>query len=138
MVQRATPEAPSLAFVVWASLFSIPPLLVLALVFEGAPAMVSAVATMTPVVWAELLYQSFGNTLFGYAAWGWLLARHPAAMVSPWALLVPVFGLTVSALALGEPLPPWKLAAAALVIGGLALNTLPAFRLRRDRTGAVG
>ena len=138
MVQRATPEAPSLAFVVWASLFSIPPLLVLALVFEGAPAMVSAVATMTPVVWAELLYQSFGNTLFGYAAWGWLLARHPAAVVSPWALLVPVFGLTASALALGEPLPPWKLAAAALVIGGLALNTLPAFRLRRDRTGAVG
>ncbi len=138
MVQRATPEAPSLPFVVWASLFSIPPLLVLALVFEGAPAMVSAVATMTPVVWAELLYQSFGNTLFGYAAWGWLLARHPAAVVSPWALLVPVFGLTASALALGEPLPPWKLAAAALVIGGLALNTLPAFRLRRDRTGAVG
>lgn len=138
MVQRATPEAPSLAFVVWASLFSIPPLLVLALVFEGAPAMVSAVATMTPVVWAELLYQSVGNTLFGYAAWGWLLARHPAAVVSPWALLVPVFGLTASALALGEPLPPWKLAAAALVIGGLALNTLPAFRLRRDRTGAVG
>ena len=138
MVQRATPEAPSLAFVVWASLFSVPPLLVLALVFEGAPAMVSAVATMTPVVWAELLYQSVGNTLFGYAAWGWLLARHPAAVVSPWALLVPVFGLTVSALALGEPLPPWKLAAAALVIGGLALNTLPAFRLRRDRTGAVG
>ncbi|MFO0540941.1 MAG: EamA family transporter [Phenylobacterium sp.] len=138
MVQRATPEAPSLAFVVWASLFSVPPLLVLALVFEGAPAMVSAVATMTPVVWAELLYQSFGNTLFGYAAWGWLLARHPAAVVSPWALLVPVFGLTASALALGEPLPPWKLAAAALVIVGLALNTLPAFRLRRDRTGAVG
>ncbi|MCA6238762.1 MAG: EamA family transporter, partial [Phenylobacterium sp.] len=138
MVQRATPEAPSLAFVVWASLFSVPPLLVLALVFEGAPAMVSAVSTMTPVVWAELLYQSFGNTLFGYAAWGWLLARHPAAVVSPWALLVPVFGLTASALALGEPLPPWKLAAAALVIGGLALNTLPAFRLRRDRTGAVG
>ena len=138
MVQRATPEAPSLAFVVWASLFSVPPLLVLALVFEGAPAMVSAVATMTPVVWAELLYQSFGTPLFGYAAWGWLLARHPAAVVSPWALLVPVFGLTASALALGEPLPPWKLAAAALVIVGLALNTLPAFRLRRDRTGAVG
>lgn len=137
MVQRATPEAPSLAFVVWASLFSVPPLLVLALVFEGAPAMVAAVTTMTPVVWAELLYQSFGNTLFGYAVWGWLLARHPAAVVSPWALLVPVFGLTASALALGEPLPAWKLAAAALVIGGLALNTLPARALRRDRPDAV-
>ncbi|MFM8753993.1 MAG: EamA family transporter [Phenylobacterium sp.] len=137
MVQRATPEAPSLAFVVWASLFSVPPLLVLALIFEGAPVMIAAVTTMTPVVWAELLYQSFGNTLFGYAVWGWLLARHPAAVVSPWALLVPVFGLTASALALGEPLPAWKLAAAALVIGGLALNTLPARALRRDRPDAV-
>lgn len=137
MVQRATPEAPSLAFVVWASLFSVPPLLVLALIFEGAPVMIAAVTTMTPVVWAELLYQSLGNTLFGYAVWGWLLARHPAAVVSPWALLVPVFGLTASALALGEPLPAWKLAAAALVIGGLALNTLPARALRRDRPDAV-
>ena len=137
MVQRATPEAPSLAFVVWASLFSVPPLLVLALIFEGAPVMIAAVTTMTPVVWAELLYQSFGNTLFGYAVWGWLLARHPAAVVSPWALLVPVFGLTASALALGEPLPAWKLAAAALVIGGLALNTLPTRALRRDRPDAV-
>ncbi|MFN7304669.1 MAG: EamA family transporter, partial [Phenylobacterium sp.] len=79
MVQRATPEAPSLAFVVWASLFSVPPLLLLALIFEGAPVMIAAVTTMTPVVWAELLYQSVGNTLFGYAVWGWLLARHPAA-----------------------------------------------------------
>lgn len=138
MVQRATPEAPSLPFVVWASLFSIPPLLGLALIFEGAPAMIASVATMTPKLWVELLYQSFGNTLFGYAAWGWLLARHPAAVVSPWALLVPVFGLTASALALGEALPPWKLAAAALVIGGLALNSLPGLSLRRDRPGAVG
>jgi O-acetylserine/cysteine efflux transporter len=138
MVQRATPEAPSLAFVVWASLFSIPPLLILALVFEGAPAMIGAVATMTPTLWAELLYQSFGNTLFGYAVWGWLLARHPASVVSPWALLVPVFGLTASALALGEPLPAWKLGAAALVIAGLAMNSLPGLGLWRDRGSAVG
>jgi O-acetylserine/cysteine efflux transporter len=43
------------------------------------------------------------------AAWGWLLARHPAATVSPMALLVPVFGMGASALVLGEPLPAWKL-----------------------------
>ena len=63
-----------------------------------------------------------GNTLFGYASWGWLLARHPAATISPIALLVPVFGMSTSALLLGEPLPAWKLAATALVMSGLALN----------------
>jgi O-acetylserine/cysteine efflux transporter len=40
------------------------------------------------------------------------------------ALLVPIFGMGASALWLGEALPAWKLGAAALVIGGLALNLL--------------
>ena len=47
------------------------------------------------------------------------------------ALLVPLFGMGGSALMLGEGLPAWKLAAAALVMGGLALNLLwPHLRAR--------
>jgi O-acetylserine/cysteine efflux transporter len=60
--------------------------------------------------------------MFGYGVWGYLLARYPAATVSPMALLVPVFGIAASAWFLHEPLPAWKLAAAALVMGGLAIN----------------
>jgi O-acetylserine/cysteine efflux transporter len=37
---------------------------------------------------------------------------------------VPVFGMAASALALNEGLPMWKLGAAALVMGGLAVNLL--------------
>jgi O-acetylserine/cysteine efflux transporter len=62
--------------------------------------------------------------MFGYAAWGWLLARHPAAAITPTAMLVPIVGMATSALVLGEALPGWKIGAAALVIGGLALNVL--------------
>jgi O-acetylserine/cysteine efflux transporter len=40
------------------------------------------------------------------------------------ALMVPLFGMGCSALWLGEGLPAWKLAAAALVMSGLALNLL--------------
>ena len=69
-------------------------------------------------------WQSWGNSLFGYAAWGWLLARHPAATITPMALLVPVFGMGASTWWLGESLPAWKLVAAALVMGGLAVNLL--------------
>jgi O-acetylserine/cysteine efflux transporter len=65
-----------------------------------------------------------GNTIFGYSAWAWLLARHPAATIAPLSLLVPVFGMGASAVLLGEGLPGWKLTAAGLVLGGLALNTL--------------
>ena len=38
-----------------------------------------------------------------------ILARYPAATVTPAALLVPVFGMGASAFWLGESLPGWKL-----------------------------
>src|SRR3546814_9849860 len=69
--------------------------------------------------WLAAFWQAAGNTVFAFGAWGWLLARHPAATVTPTALLVPVFGILASAALLGEPLPPWKIIAAGLVLGGL-------------------
>jgi O-acetylserine/cysteine efflux transporter len=122
VIARADAPMQMLSYVVWASLFSFPPLLVLSLIFEGWPAIRTGLVESDWLTWGAVLYQSVGNTLFGYASWGWLLARHPAATISPIALLVPVFGLATSALLLGEPLPAWKLAATALVMGGLALN----------------
>jgi O-acetylserine/cysteine efflux transporter len=113
-----------LPFVIWASLFSAPPLLVLSLVFEGPDAIAGGIANADLGTWAAVVWQTVGNTLFGYAAWGFLLSRYPAASVTPMALLVPVFGMGAATFWLGEPLPGWKLGAAALVIGGLALGML--------------
>ncbi len=113
-----------LAYVVWSSAYAVPPLFALSFALEGGPAILSAVTHASWQAWWAVLWQSWGNTLFGYAAWGWLLARHPAATVTPMALLVPVFGMGASALWLNEPLPAWKLIAAALVMGGLAVNLL--------------
>ena len=137
-IARSCGVTDMLGFVVWASLFSAPPLLLGSLVLEGPAAIAAGLKQATPGTWAAVLWQSAGNTLFGYAAWGWLLARHPAAAITPTAMLVPVFGMGASALLLGEALPAWKLAAAALVIGGLAVNVfwpmasrLPGFPWRR-------
>jgi O-acetylserine/cysteine efflux transporter len=113
-----------LAYVVWSSAFAVPPLIALSLFFEGWDAISAALRAADAATWAAVAYQSWGNSLFGYAAWGWLLARHPAATITPMALLVPVFGMGGAALWLDEALPPWKLAAAALVMAGLALNLL--------------
>jgi O-acetylserine/cysteine efflux transporter len=52
----------------------------------------------------------------------WLLARHSAAVFTPTALLVPVFGMAASSLVLDEPLYGWKLAAAGLIVAGLGVN----------------
>ena len=123
-VSRRAGKVDALAYVVWSSLFAVPPLALLSLALEGWPAVRAGLADADLATWAGVLWQSVGNTLFGYAAWGWLLSRHPAATIAPMALLVPVFGMGASLLWFGEPLPAWKLGAAALVMGGLALNLL--------------
>jgi O-acetylserine/cysteine efflux transporter len=112
----------ALAYVVWASMFSLPPLYLLSLWREGWPAIAAGIAHAGWSTWAVILYQSVGNTMFGYGVWAWLLARYPAATVSPLSLLVPVFGFAASALILGEPLQAWKIGAGVLVLAGLAVN----------------
>jgi O-acetylserine/cysteine efflux transporter len=134
MVSRAAGPVNMLGYVVWSSLFAVPPLLAMALALEGWPRIHAGIADADAATWAAVLWQSVGNTMFGYGAWGWLLARHEAASVAPLALLVPVFGLGSSAVFLGEPLQPWKLAAFALVMTGLALGILwPRFSQWRAR-----
>lgn len=113
-----------LHFMVWSSAFAVPPLLAISLAVEGPQAIGHALQQAGPGVWASVLWQALGNTLFGYGAWNWLLARHPAATVTPMALLVPIFGMGASALALGEGLPGWKLLACGLVLAGLAVSVL--------------
>lgn len=123
-VARRMGRVDMLGVVVWSSGFALLPLLALSAWAEGPDRMLAAWQDAGLGAWAAVIWQTLGNTLFGYVAWGWLLARHPAATVVPLALLVPVFGMGASALLLAESMPGWKLLAAALVIAGLALNAL--------------
>lgn len=124
IVAREAGRVNMVAYVVWSSLFAVPPLAALSWWFEGWDAVAAGLRRADVQAWAAVAWQAWGNSLFGYAAWGWLLARYPAATITPMALLVPLFGMGAAALWLGEGLPGWKLSAAALVMGGLALNLL--------------
>ena len=124
LVSRAAGRINMVAYVVWSSLFAVPPLAALALWVEGWDALLLGMLQADATAWVAVAWQAWGNSIFGYAAWGWLLSRYSAATITPMALLVPLFGMGSSAWWLGETLPAWKLAAAALVMGGLALNLL--------------
>ncbi|MFK7730928.1 MAG: EamA family transporter [Pseudomonadales bacterium] len=126
LVAKGAGKVNILAFLSWSSLFAVPPLALLALCFEGWPAISSSITSAGTSAWAVVLWQSVGNTLIGYGLWNMLLARYPAAVVTPWALLVPVFGMSASALLLAEPMPWWKLLAMLLMLLGLGLNSLAA------------
>jgi len=135
LVVKQAGQVNMLHFMVWSSVYAVPPLLLLSLWAEGPAAIGTALSNAGPIIWASVLWQAVGNTLFGYGAWNWLLARHPAAAVTPMALLVPVFGMGASALMLGEALPGWKLGACALVLAGLATIVLwPRLRSRLQQS----
>jgi O-acetylserine/cysteine efflux transporter len=122
-VSRRAGAINMLSYVVWASAFSIPPLLIMSHIFEGGATLLWEVSLVAPMgAWIGVLWQAWANTLFGYAAWGWLLSKHPAAVVAPAPLLVPIFGMGASAFFLDEALPSWKIMAAGLVIAGLVVN----------------
>jgi O-acetylserine/cysteine efflux transporter len=134
LVIRAAGRINMVAYVVWSSLFAVPPLAALSLWVEGWDALAAGVQGADMGAWAAVAWQAWGNSIFGYAAWGWLLSRYSAATITPMALLVPVFGMGSSAWWLGETLPAWKLGAAALVISGLALNLLWPWWVRQRKT----
>ncbi|MDP2679894.1 MAG: EamA family transporter [Rhodoferax sp.] len=131
LVSRAAGRINMVAYVVWSSLFAVPPLAALSLWVEGWDALAAGLQQADVFTWAAVAWQAWGNSLFGYAAWGWLLSRYSAATITPMALLVPLFGMGGSALWLGEGLPGWKLLAAMLVMLGLALNLLWPWWARR-------
>jgi O-acetylserine/cysteine efflux transporter len=111
-----------LALVVWGSLVVPVPMAIASFGFEGSALITWSLYHLSATTVLSVAFIVYLSTLVAYSIWSWLLARHPASTVTPFALLVPVVGMLASAQVLGESLPAWKLQAAALVIAGLALN----------------
>ena len=110
-----------LGFIVWSSLFAPLPLLLLSLAMEDHDAIFRALSHPTLVVWGGAAFLAYVATIVGFGLWSHLLSRHPAAEVTPFALLVPVFGLAAAALVYQEPLRGGELAGVAVAMAGLAI-----------------
>lgn len=76
----------------------------------------SAIAAAHPAAFAALAYLAFASTLFAFWGWNVTIRRLGAGRTSAFSNLVPVFGVLLSWLVLGE-----RLAGVQLVGGGLAV-----------------
>jgi O-acetylserine/cysteine efflux transporter len=132
LVLRRMGPVNTLALFVWASLVPPLPMLALSLGVEGA-APLATITAMTTQGWLAVLYVAMASTVLGYSLWGALLARHPASAVTPFALLVPVVGLVVSGVILGERPAAMDWIGAAIILTGLAMIQI---RPRRDRSAS--
>lgn len=119
-----------LAFVVWSSLVPPLPLLGLSWYVDGGPAIWQSVQHFSLQSLGAVIYIAWASTLFGYAAWNFLLSRYPINRVAPFSLLVPLVGLTTGRLSFHEVLGSIQLVGAFLLMIGLLINLFGATLLK--------
>ena len=119
-----------LAFVTWSSLAPPIPLFLLSLLTEGTGGLAALAHPSLKLVLAVLVV-SYAGTVFGFGVWARLLSHYSAATVAPFALLVPIVGMVAGSLVFGEPLGPFELWGALLVMAGLGFNVFGDQLLRR-------
>ncbi|MBL7501803.1 EamA family transporter [Frankia sp. CNm7] len=114
----------------WMSVIPPLPMFALSLLVEGPRQIGAAFATTEHLAGAlgGLAYTVLIGTLLGSGVWSWLMARHPASLVAPFSMLVPVVGLSTSAALLGEQLTGLEILGAALVVGGVLYGAAGARR----------
>ncbi|MFN9529473.1 MAG: EamA family transporter [Pseudomonadaceae bacterium] len=122
VVTRKLGKVNLVGLVVWGSLIPPLPFLALSLWLEGPELISQSLRTLSLDSLLVLAYLAFGATILGYGLWSRLLSRYPASQVAPFSLLVPVVGISSSALLLGERLGGLQMVGVALVMAGLLIN----------------
>ena len=129
IAKAAKPNA-MLGFVGWSSLAAPLPLFLLSMLFEGTTfGLPDHIPSLTATL--SVAFLAYPTTVFAFAAWVFLLHSHPAATVTPFALLIPIFGMASTAAVFGETLTPMAAAGSVLVFAGLAVNVFGWRLLRR-------
>jgi len=125
VIMRGANKADMLPLIAWLSLIAPVPLFGLSLVLEGPSRIMQALTHLN--VWGvgAVLYIAVGATLLGYGGWGKLLKTYPAGTVTPFSLLIPVFGISCAWLTLGEAFGPRRLIGMGLILAGVAVTTWP-------------
>jgi O-acetylserine/cysteine efflux transporter len=123
-VDAAAGAGGPLSIVVWACAVATVPLTLAALIVDGPAQTLAVVRQLGALQWTGLAFQAWPTTLLAFALWAWLLRLYPAALIAPFALLVPIIGMASAVVFLDEAITWWKLAGGALVLAGLALNVL--------------
>ncbi len=123
LVRRMTVSS-GLSMTVWSAVVVPVPLLVLSLVLDGPAAVGHGLRHLTVGNLAATAYTAYLASLLGYGTWNGLLARHSAAAVVPFALLVPPVAMTTSWLVQNEAPNVAEAVGGLVLLVGVAVTAL--------------
>jgi O-acetylserine/cysteine efflux transporter len=123
LASRQAQAAQPLRLVLWMSVIPPLPMLALSLIIEGPDTVGTAVVTSFTAAaapaWWGLAFTIVCGTIIGSGIWVWLMGRHPAGTVAPFSMLVPVVGILLAWLVLGETPAVGEILGGMLVLAGV-------------------
>lgn len=124
----AAPPRP-LHLIMWMTVVPPLPMLALSLVVEGPGEILDAFAgageTSAIPAWLGLAYTVILGTVVGSSIWVWLMKQHPAGVVAPFSMLVPIVGISAAWVVLGERPTLIEALGGLLVVGGVLWGSRP-------------
>ena len=110
------------AFNLWGMAFAPIPLVLLAVGVHGPEAILSLPEKLDSYVLFSAAFQAYPTTLLGYWFWNKMIVKYSVSSVAPMTLLVPVFGLLGGYLFYGEVFDSVQIAAALIILLGVAVS----------------
>lgn len=114
----------ALSTTVWSSLVASIVLLAISVLLDGPDPLIGFVIAPDLSIVMMLVFLAYPATLLGGIVWNWLLSVHPASMVAPFTLLVPITGLLSGWIVLGETISRLEMAGGGLIVFGIAMSVL--------------
>lgn len=122
-----------LHLIIWVSAVSSPVLFVISWFWEGSDNFTYALTHINLSGGLTVFYLAVIATLAGFGAWAYLMKEYDTSTVAPFSLLVPIFGMSSSAILLGEEITQASMIAAMFIFAGLYLSTIPSGFFKRKR-----
>jgi O-acetylserine/cysteine efflux transporter len=121
---RRVGSASGLSLTVWSATVVPAPLFAASLLLDGPHAVVQGLAHLPVSALLSTAYTVVLASLVGYGIWNSLLARYPAASITPFALLVPPVGIATAWLVQGERPGIAEVAGGLLLLVGVAVTVV--------------
>ncbi|MBL4739754.1 MAG: EamA family transporter [Sneathiella sp.] len=122
VLMRLVKGAGTMTMQAWIGAISFPVLLALSFTFESGQ--IAALTTIDLRSLAALLFTVVATTIVAHGSWFYLLQRYPVAVLTPYGLLAPLFGVGFGVVIYDEPLGWRFIAGGILTLAGVLVINL--------------
>jgi len=132
-LKRIIGTFPPFQLVLYSTMLSVPLFMVEALLWDQA-----MIFNLDAPVIGALLYQSLITASFGFVAWNTLLKKYGAVSLHSFIFIMPIAGVALGGLVLGEPITVKIILALAFIVLGIFVvhwhpkKEAPAYPIRRE------